>query len=187
MEVVVQHQDKFNKMLMLLAHQTASLLNVNELSNTLGLSSTAVNHYLTVLMKSFHIQLVRPFHNNIRKELTKMPKVYFNDMGLRHAIMGQFGYPVSRTDKGQPIENYLYIRLRQLNGKDRIHFWCTADGHEVDFVAGTANGHIALEAKYNELEFKDKSHKKFRELYPEIPLSVRAWQATDNERDLMGL
>jgi len=187
MEAGVQQRDKFNKMLLLLAHQTGSLLNANELSNTLGLSGTAVNNYLTVLRKSFHISLVKPFYNNIRKELTKMPKVYFNDLGMRHAIMRQFGQVELRADRGQLIENYLYIRLRQLMGKERVRFWRTADGNEVDFIVEANGDFYAIEAKYNEVEFKEKKYKKFNGIYPDIPLVVRAYHAMANERDMMAL
>ncbi len=71
---------KFLQLYKLISSQTGNLLNANELSNTLDLSTTAVNRYIHVLEKTFHISELRPFHTNIRKELTKMPKVYIQDL-----------------------------------------------------------------------------------------------------------
>jgi hypothetical protein len=40
-----------------------------------------IPQYLFVLENCFHIELVKPFYSNLRKELTRMPKVYFKDSG----------------------------------------------------------------------------------------------------------
>ena len=80
LESGVTDQTKFYRMLMLLASQSGNLLNVNEIANTLRMTNATVENYLYVLQKCFHISLVKPFYNNLRKELTKMPKVYINDI-----------------------------------------------------------------------------------------------------------
>ncbi|MFK7780466.1 MAG: hypothetical protein QM490_05030 [Candidatus Gracilibacteria bacterium] len=42
------------------------------------------------MKKSFHIATISPFYENIRKELTKMQKVYFYDLGLRNYFISNF-------------------------------------------------------------------------------------------------
>ena len=186
LEAGIQHHDKFFNLLTLLAHQTGSLLNVNELSNTLGLSTTSVNHYLYVLSKSFQIQTIRPFFENIRKELTKMPKLYFNDTGFRNIIMNNFSSLEYRPDKGAIVENYIYIRLRELYGKDSINFWRTADGNEIDFIYTVNDQRFALEAKYNHKEYRPLSYKKFAHAYPDIHINCRAFLADSNKHNIIG-
>lgn len=183
----VKHSDKFTRLVILLSHQTASLLNVYELANTLGLSTSAVHNYLYVLEKSFHISTLKPFYNNIRKELTRMPKIFFNDSGLRNAVINNFNSLDLRDDKGIIIENYAYIRLRQLYGGDNIKFWRTADGNEIDFVCKEKKQHFAIETKYNVREFKLLKYKKFLKSYPEINVSCRAFLTDHNKRDIMAL
>jgi predicted AAA+ superfamily ATPase len=51
------------------------------------------------MQKSFHIAIIRPFHKNIKKELTKMPKVYFYDLGFRNALLKNFDNIKLRVDK----------------------------------------------------------------------------------------
>jgi len=78
----------YNRLLQLLAGQSGNLVNINELSATVGLSVNTVRKYLFLLEQTFIITLLRPYHSNQRKELTKMPKVYFNDIGLRNVAIG---------------------------------------------------------------------------------------------------
>ncbi|MBI4648116.1 MAG: ATP-binding protein [Bacteroidia bacterium] len=182
----IQNEDKFYFLFTILAQQTGSLLNVNELANTLKLSVTAIENYIYILRKCFHIRLVRPFYRNIRKELTKMPKVYFNDLGMRNILLNQF-IPISqRLDKGMLIENYAFIRLRQLYDYEQIRFWRTADGNEVDFVIiKDYKRGFALEIKYDYSEFRVSKYQKFIDEYPEFPLQCRAYVAEKNETGLI--
>jgi len=133
-EANIQDTAKFYQLMTLLSQQTGALVNTNELSRTLRLSVTAVDNYLYVLQKCFHIQLIRPFFSNLRKEITKMPKVYFHDLGFRNALLNQYQPLAQRIDKGMLLENYAFIRLRNMFDNDTIKFWRTADGNEVDFV-----------------------------------------------------
>jgi uncharacterized protein len=184
----IQDQEKFYRLMMILAQQTGSLVNVNELSKTLKLSVTAVENYLYILQKCFHIQLIRPFYSNVRKELIKMPKVYFHDSGMRNILLGQFNPIEQRVDKGMLIENYAYIRLRQLYGNDMIRYWRTADGHEIDFVINPSTGHgSAIEIKFDEDNFYPNKYNNFLYAYPDFSLNCRAFHASGNNNLLMGL
>jgi len=89
---------------------------VNELSSTLGISRKAITNYLYVMQKSFHILLLRPFYKNVRKELTKMPKVYFYDTGLRNFLTNNFEPLLNRQDRGEILENAVVRHLAERAG-----------------------------------------------------------------------
>ncbi len=188
-EARVRDEKKFYNLLVLLANQTGNLLNINELSNTLGISVTSVENYIYVLRKSFHIHLIRPFHNNIRKELVKMPKIYFNDPGFRNTILSIYQNIETRLDKGALIENYAFIRLRQKYEMEYIKFWRTTSGNEIDFVldAPGASKKEAVEIKFNSASFNKKKYVKFLEAYPEFNLQLRAYIAGNNTTDVLAL
>jgi predicted AAA+ superfamily ATPase len=184
----VVNELKFYNLITLLANQAGSLVNVSELANTLKLSVTAVDNYLYILQKTFHVTLIRPLYSNLRKEITKMPKVYFNDTGLRNMLLNYFEPLKTRVDKGQLVENYIYIRLRQLYGTDALKYWRTADGNEVDFVVSTKfNEGFAIEAKYNADEFKPGKYKKFEEHYPQYPIESRAYITLANTGNILAM
>jgi predicted AAA+ superfamily ATPase len=185
-ESEIQYETKFYNLLTVLSHQAGNLMNVNELARTLQLSVSAIENYLYILQKYYHISLLRPFYRNIRKELTKMPKVYFNDLGFRNILQNYFEPPQNRIDKGQVIENYLFIRLRQLYGEDTLNYWRTVDGKEVDFLITTQyNKGFAIELKFNETEFLLSKYVKFKTAYPDYPLKVVSYASVNQENNIL--
>lgn len=179
LESGITDEVKFYRLMMLMASQIGNLVNTNELSNTLQLTNAATDHFLYVLQKCFHLGLVRPFFQNLRKELVKMPKAYFLDLGLRNVLVNYFAPLEQRTDKGALLENYIFRRLSEQYAQDQIKFWRTADGNEVDFVVEeTAYGGKAFETKFSASEAKPNKYKKFVEAYPQFPLEFRSWGDT---------
>jgi uncharacterized protein len=177
LESGITDETKFYRLLMLLASQSGNLLNVNEISNTLRITNATVENYLYVLQKCFHITLVKPFYNNLRKELTKMPKVYINDLGLRNVLINYFSPLEQRADKGMVLENLSFRLLSERYDQDQIKYWRTADGNEVDFVVETSylKG-FAVEIKFNEQEIKWSKYNKFKQNYPDFPLEFWWWK-----------
>lgn len=177
LESGITDETKFYRMLMLLASQSGNLLNVNEISNTLRITNATVENYLYVLQKCFHISVVKPFYKNLRKELTKMPKVYLNDLGLRNVLINYFSPLEQRADKGMVLENLSYRLLSERFDHDQIKYWRTADGNEVDFVVETSylKG-FAVEVKFNEQEIKPSKYNKFTQNYPDFPMEFWWWK-----------
>ncbi len=188
LESGVRNEEKIFFLLKMLAAQTGSLLNLNQFSTTLQLSSTAINNYITTLRKTFHIHLVRPFYKNIKKELNKMPKIYFNDLGMRNILLGQFQDIGFRIDKGELIENYVFLQLRNRCNADDIKFWRTTDGNEVDFVVSTNfDKGFAIECKFNEKTFNPKKYSKFTNEYLNFPLRVKSYVNSSNSTSLFSI
>lgn len=176
LEAGINDEDKFYRLMILLASQIGNLMNINELSNTLKINNITIEKYLHVMQKCFHIQLIKPFYQNIRKELVKMPKIYFEDLGLRNVLINYFAPIEQRADKGAVLENYIYRKLSQKLPKENIKFWRTAEGAEVDFVLeeNYQTGQ-SLEVKFSEGEIKRSKYRKFIEAYPSYPLSFLSW------------
>lgn len=153
LEAGISDETKLFRLMILLASQSGSLLNTNKLANTLRLTHAATDQFLYTLQKCFYVGLVKPFYQNVRKELIKMPKVYFLDLGLRNVLINYFAPLDQRADKGALLENYVYRRLLEQYPGDQLKFWRTADGNEVDFVVEeTAFGGKAVEVKFNPRE-----------------------------------
>lgn len=157
----------FNKLLILLASQIGSLVNVNELANSSGLSYRKCEDYIYLLEQMFIIKMVEPFFTNKRKVITKMKKVYFTELGLRNIIIGNFNSIENRNDNGALFENFVYLELlRILPSYTRIYFYRTKDGAEVDFIIDNMKQKFAIETKFKNLnkEFSLKSFKSITEI-----------------------
>lgn len=180
LESGVQNEIAFYNLFRLLAAQIGNLVNVNELSATLRIKSETINNYLFIMQKCFHLSLVKPFYKNLRKEITKMPKAFLLDSGLRNCLLNNFGEITTRTDKGQLWENIYFRILADRYGIDAIRFWRTSDGNEIDFVLPDIDKPRAYEIKSDTALIKPNKYKKFNEAYPEIPLYF-GWFSPFNE------
>ncbi len=181
----IENQDTFYKLLVILASQTGSMLNRNELSKTLQSHLKTIDKYLYVLQKSFHISLLKPYYNNYKKEITKMPKVFFNDLGLRNILLNNFSEVALRKDKGELLENYVFLRLNELFEDDEIRFWRTLDQKEIDFVISCSNSEVkAFEVKFNSLKIKKSKYKKFGEIYPNANLQFVTYYNNSEDNNI---
>ncbi len=164
----VKYEDKFYNVLRLLASQVGNLVNKNELCNIAGLSQTAVNHYLYVLKKTFCISLISPFSSKTAKEITKMPKVFFFDNGIRNIVLKDFTELELRRDKGSLLENTVFQYFSGIHKIDEIRFWRKKGGTEIDFIID----HKAYEVKYSSATIKKAQLKSFKAANPEKDLSI---------------
>jgi len=174
----IRREEYFYKLLKILGSQIGNLVNSFELSKTLNISKTSVDNYLYIMQKSFHICLIRPFFKNVRKELTKMPKVFFIDLGLRNFFKNDFRPLLERDDKGQLLENAVFRQLLDKRDISDIKFWRTIDDKEVDFVLEDNN--LAYEVKSQTERIKYQKYQLFKEKYPDINLKFisleEAWK-----------
>jgi predicted AAA+ superfamily ATPase len=166
----IQNETAFYYLFRILAGQSGNLLNINELSVTLRIKQETVNRYMTILQQCFHIVLVKPFYQNLRKELTKMPKVYLLDTGMLNRLLNNFQPIAFRADKGMIWETIYYKPLCEKHEADDILFWRTTDGNEVDFVIPYVANPYAVEIKYDKALIKPAKYKKFETTYPDILL-----------------
>jgi predicted AAA+ superfamily ATPase len=109
----VERLDAFEGLLRVLARQAGQLVNLNEIAATLQLSRDTVQRYLRYLQETFVVRVVPPFFRNLRSELTKMPKVYFADLGLRNLLAGEL-HPTIAPPAGSVDENLVFVALLSL-------------------------------------------------------------------------
>ena len=170
LEAGVKNESAFYSLFRILADQSGNLLNANELSATLRIKADTVESYLFILRKCFHVALIKPFYRNLRKELTKMPKVYLLDTGLRNCLLNNFEPLPFRTDRGTLWENVYFRLLLDKYSQDELFYWRTSAGNEVDFVLPNIQNPFAVEVKYDQSAIKESKYKLFSANYPDIPL-----------------
>lgn len=164
----INNEEKFYQFLRIVAGQCGQLLNLNEIANTLRTSRDTIGKYLYILEKSFIARRCPPFHRNLRKELTKMPKIYLLDNGYRNALLNIFAACNDQLPDGYALENILYSEMVK-KGISDIRFWRTQSQHEVDFIVDEK---LAIEVKCTPTAFSPSKYKKFKTSYPGIPLHL---------------
>lgn len=149
----VEDIESFNKLLEVLASQSGQMINITELANTCDLSKPTVEKYLFVLEQTYIIKLVRPYHKNIRSEISKTPKVFFFDTGLMQMLWLK---ELQREIIGEVFEVSVFSELVKKYEKDDVYYWRTKDKKEIDFVLKNKRTLVPLEAKLNFERFNSR-------------------------------
>lgn len=137
-----------------LAYQIGSEVNENELAMRLKIDRKTVVSYLDILEKAFVIVRIRAFSKNPRREIGRNFKIYFADLGIRNALIGDFN-PVSiRKDLGFLWENFLFLeRMKMFANTQKtasLYFWRSYGGAEIDYIENLSNQKLAAyEFKYS--------------------------------------
>lgn len=182
LESNVENEQLFYNLLTLLAAQTGNLLNKNSLSKTLKCDKSTIDRYIYILQKCFYINIVPPFYKNIKKEIVKMPKVYLSDLGMKNLLINNFMNMNLRQDRGELLENYVFIRLRELYYEDSLYFWRTTGQNEIDFVVNDPiKGKNAFEVKFSTDNVHLTKYKIFKEAYPDYPIQFVGFDYSDNK------
>ena len=126
------------ELLKLLAWQIGSEVNYNELSKNLKIDHQPVESYIEMLVQAFVIYKLPAYHSNHRTELKKSKKIYFNDLGIRNALINDFRPIEIRNDAGALFENFIINEIRKQNDYKQIHanfyFWRNIDQREIDLI-----------------------------------------------------
>ena len=154
---------KFNNFLRILADQTPNLLNIDELASSVGIARETVYDYLTLLEGTYIARRLAPFFRNLRSELTKMPKIYFEDSGVLNYL--KYDNIVEKVS-GQLLENSIYAELRKVVGLESLRYWRTQSKQEIDFVVEHRRQLFAFEVKKIYSGQKTTSLRYFSQKYP---------------------
>jgi predicted AAA+ superfamily ATPase len=170
----VRNSSKIHDLLKLLAFQVGSQVSLAELAGALELNRGTVDRYIDLLEKSLVIFRLPGFSRNLRKEVTKMDKIYFYDTGVRNAVIGNFNWLKDRDDTGQLWENWLMTeRIKKIEYEGLVYgryYWRLTSGAELDLVEETGGKLAGYEFKT--ASKKARPPKSWIETYPGAGFAV---------------
>jgi len=182
----VRRAEKIVDLLRLLAFQIGHEVSLTKLATALGLNRQTVERYLDLLEKVFVIFRVRGLSRNLRKEISKSPRYYFFDNGVRNSLIQNFNRLDLRNDIGQLWENYLMVERRKANeysGRQaNIYFWRTHDQKEIDYVEEHGGVLYGYEFKWQG-QARAAARQAFTAAYPEAQVETIT---RENFRDFVG-
>lgn len=125
----------FNNLIYLLAENQGSLVSENSLSREIGLTAATVNKHLSILENTYVCHPVHSYSRSLGNELKKSKKIYFYDLGIRNALLKDFGSLRHRSDRGVLHESFVFLQLAYaIKPNMEIKFWRNKLGQEIDFV-----------------------------------------------------
>ena len=149
----IKHSSRLDALLRLLAFQIGSQVSLNELGNSLNMSKDTVASYIDLLEKAFVIFRLSGFSRNLRKEVVKMDKIYFYDLGIRNTIIDNYNSLDFRDDHGKLWENFIISErkkyLSYIMNLKNSYFWRTYTGAELDYVEEGSGELSGFEIKWS--------------------------------------
>lgn len=150
-----------------IALQIGNDVSYNELASNLKTTVKTVQRYLDILEKAFIIFRLQGFSRNLRKEISKSPRYFFWDNGIRNSIISNFNPPENRDDMGRLWENFCIAeRIKKqtyLETFTDFYFWRTYDQQEIDLIEVTNEQISAFEFKWGDKDARIP--KAFRDNY----------------------
>ena len=136
----IKSLDKFLRFLTLLAGRVGQVINLSAMSGEVGVSSTTLSEWLSVLEASYVVYRLKPYFSNITKQQIKSPKIYFTEIGLASYLLGIETENQANRDplRGNLFENLIVLEILKLrlnqNQDPNIYYMRTAKGVEVDLI-----------------------------------------------------
>jgi len=162
-----------------LALNIGAILSYDSLSKNLRISFPTIKKYLDAMEKSYLVLRVKPFFNNKNKEISKQPKVYFVDTGLRNSIVKGYAAEID----GKLFENYVLTELLKAGFAPK--YWRTKSQAEVDFVVEHDSEIIPIEVKLTRAEIS-RSLRSFIEIYKPRRAFIVSYKGESSERKVFG-
>jgi uncharacterized protein len=143
----------FQSFLGMCAGLSSRLLNLSQLGSDCGVTHNTAKSWISVLEASYILHRLPPFMANIKKQLTKTPKLFLLDTGLMCYLLGIRSPDdlVYHPLRGAIFETWVVSEIlkHRFNAGEtrRIHFFRDRGGLEVDALIDTAHGLLCAEMK----------------------------------------
>lgn len=130
----------FRRFLRLAAARVGQLVNFSDLGRDVGVASSTISDWMSILEASYQIVLLRPYYANLGKRQVKTPKLYFRDTGVAAYLGGWTSAATASAGAmaGELLENYVVMEVFKSwehRGKTPpLWFYRTRDGREVDLL-----------------------------------------------------
>jgi uncharacterized protein len=160
----IENLTAYNKMIKILSSRLGNLLNVSELSSSVSLSMETCKKYITFLEGTYVFYLLKPLYRNIRKEISKMPKVFLYELSIANILLDTPKIIEYEDIPGPFVENYIF---KELLSKEKIlSYYRTISKAEIDFVVNNEGRYFLVESKFRNQPKASVIFKNFSEDYP---------------------
>jgi predicted AAA+ superfamily ATPase len=135
----------------MVAHYHAQTWNGAEIARAFGLGESSVRRYLDLLTDALVLRQLLPWHANLSKRQVRSPKVFVEDCGLLHALLGIESRDdlASHPKVGASWEGFLIQQvIERLNARsEECFFWATHTGAEIDLLILSGRRRLGFEVK----------------------------------------
>lgn len=149
----IENELQFIQFITVVASRTGQLLNYADIARDVGISEVTAKKWLSLLVTSGLVYLLKPYSSNIEKRVVKTPKLHFMDTGLAANLTKWTSPEVLRTGAmaGNFFETFVVSEIvksfSNMGLEPPLYFYRDKDKYEIDLL-------INLDGKLYPIEIK---------------------------------
>ena len=188
-EAVVRQLSSFNRFLDVAAQCDGEMINYNNIAQDCGVSATTIKEYFNILEQTLIGYMVPAFTLSKKRRAITTKKFYYFDVGVVNYLLNRSNLLPGSIDFGHAFEHFMIQEiiayLSYNEKKEKLSYWRTSNGYEVDAIIGDAR--VAIEFKSSE-EVQSKHTKGLKAFEEDFPDAKKIIVSLDrNKRILNGI
>ena len=170
-EALVRHLEVFQRFLEVAALTSSEIVNYTNIASDCGVSAKTIKEYFSILEETLIGYMIPAYTDVKKRKVMQAPKFYFFDVGIYNYLMQRSSLAPGTPEYGHAFEHFvmqeIIAYMRSTRNRNKLSYWHTYNGKEVDVVIG--NAEIGIEIKStDEIQKKHLSNfKEFRDEFPE--------------------
>ena len=170
-EALVRNLNAFQRFLEVAALTDGEMVNNNNIAQDCGVSANTVVSYFDILEDTLLGFRMPAYTKTLKRRLVQAPRFYYFDVGIVNHLLHRKELVRGTAEYGHAFEHLVIQELRAWlsysESEEKLSYWRTYTGLEVDAVIGDAR--IAIEIKsVEEVMYRHlKGLKAFAEDYPD--------------------
>lgn len=169
-EALVRNLNAFQRFLEVAALTDGEMVNNNNIAQDCGISANTVAGYFDILEDTLIGYRIPAFAETMKRRLVQAPRFYYFDVGIVNHLLHRKELVRGTVEYGHAFEHLVIQELRAylsyIESKERLSYWRTYTGLEVDAVVGDARVAIEIKSAEEVLPRHLKGLKAFADDYP---------------------
>lgn len=169
-EAVVRQLSSFNRFLDVAAQCDGEMINYTNIAQDCGVSATTIKEYFNILEQTLIGYMIPAFTLSKKRRAITTKKFYYFDVGVVNYLLNRSNLQPGSIDFGHAFEHFMIQEivayLSYYEKREKLSYWRTANGYEVDAIIGDAR--VAIEFKSSE-EVQSKHTKGLKAFEEDFP------------------
>lgn len=148
-EALVRDLDNFERFLEVAALTDGEMVNYANIASDCGMSAKTVKEYFSILQDTLVGYTIPAYTKVMKRRLVQAPRFYFFDVGVANYLLHRQNLVRGTVEYGHAFEHWVIQEIIAYIGythnENRLSYWRTYTGIEVDAVIGDAR--LAIEIK----------------------------------------
>lgn len=191
-EALARNLTGFHRFLEIAALTNGEIVNYANIASECGVSAQTIKSYFGILEDTLVGYMIPAYTKVMKRRLVQAPRFFFFDVGLTNHLLHRDALVRGTPEYGHAFEHFIIMELIAYIGynhkEEKLSYWRTHTGVEVDVVIGNAKLAIEIKSADEIAKRHMKGLKSFGDDYPDcrkIIVSLDRINRKENDIELI--